>query len=363
MIEVAKPFLPPLDEYQKYIEQIWERNWLTNNGPLVNELELRLKEYLGVKHLLLVSNGTVALQIAIKALNLKSEVITTPFSYVATTSSLVWEGCKPVFVDIDQESFNIDPRLIEQAITEHTTGIMATHVFGNPCNVEAIDLIAKRHNLRVIYDAAHCFGTEYEQRSVLSCGDVSTISFHATKLFHTVEGGAVITEDPELLKAMSYLRNFGHDGPTSYNGAGINGKCSEVHAAMGLANLKYADDILEKRQNDHRIYDDFLKKLELKRPLIDQQSTYNYSYYPVVFRSEKECLNVQEVLRRHNISARRYFYPSLSSLDYVDQRPTPVADNISSRILCLPMYYQLSESEIKMICRLVLRAVNYESGG
>lgn len=200
MIPVTKPFLPPLEEYYKLVQSIWERQWLTNNGPLVNELELKLKEYLNVPHLIYVTNGTIALQIAIKALGLKGEIITTPFSYVATTSSIVWEGCTPIFVDIDPNTFNIDPTKIEAAITNETSAILATHVYGNPCDIEKIQEIADRYNLKVIYDAAHCFGTKYKGKSIFEFGDVSTTSFHATKLFHSIEGGAIITKDPDLLK-------------------------------------------------------------------------------------------------------------------------------------------------------------------
>ena len=231
MINVTKPFLPEIEEYITYLRGIWDRNWLTNNGPLVNDLELKLKEYLNVKHLLYLGNGTIALQIAIKALGLKGEIITTPFSYVATTSAIVWEGCDPVFADIDKDTFNIDPAKIEQAITDKTTGILATHVFGNPCDIDAIQKIAVKHNLKVIYDAAHCFGTHYKGKSVYNYGDVSTASFHATKLFHTIEGGAVITNNAELLKKMAYMRNFGHETAETFAGVGINGKNSEFHAA------------------------------------------------------------------------------------------------------------------------------------
>jgi dTDP-4-amino-4,6-dideoxygalactose transaminase len=238
MIPVTKPFLPPIDEYKEYIDGIYQRQWLTNNGPLVNELELKLKEHLNVSHLLYLGNGTIAIQIAIKALELKGEIITTPFSYVATTSSIAWENCKPVFVDIDKDTLNIDPSKIEAAINANTSAILATHVYGNPCDIDAIQRIANKHNLKVIYDAAHCFGTKYKGKSVFEYGDVSTTSFHATKLFHTTEGGAVITTNPELLKKMSYLRNFGHDGPEKFECVGINGKNSEFHAAMGLVNLK-----------------------------------------------------------------------------------------------------------------------------
>jgi dTDP-4-amino-4,6-dideoxygalactose transaminase len=239
MIPVTKPFLPPQDIYQSYLDGIWKRQWLTNMGPLANDLELKLKDILKVKHLLFVTNGTVALQMAIKALDLKGEIITTPFSFVATTSSIVWENCQPVFVDIDKNSLNIDAEKIEAAITKNTSAILATHVYGNPCEVDAIDKIAKKHHLKVIYDAAHAFGVEINGKSIFEYGDISTCSLHATKLYHSSEGGLIITKDPELLKKLAYIRNFGFDGPEKFAELGLNGKNSEFHAAMGLANLKY----------------------------------------------------------------------------------------------------------------------------
>lgn len=233
MIPVTKPFLPRVEEFENYVKSIWDRQWLTNNGPLVNDLELKLKQYLNLDYLLYVSNGTIALQMAIRALELKGEVITTPFSFVATTNSILWQGCKPVYVDIDPDTFNIDPNKIEAAITPKTSAILATHVYGNPCNIDAIQSIADKHGLKVIYDAAHCFGTKYKNRSVFEYGDISTTSFHATKLFHTIEGGAVFTKKPELLEKMAFMRNFGYSGPDTLALAGINAKNSEFHAASG----------------------------------------------------------------------------------------------------------------------------------
>ena len=359
MINVTKPFLPPIEEYQAYVKEIWDRNWLTNNGPLVNDFELKIKEYLGLDHFLFLANGTIALQLAIKALGLKGEIITTPFSYVATTASIVWEGCKPVFVDIDKQSLNIDPKLIEAAITDKTTAILATHVYGNPCAIDAIDEIAKRHNLKVIYDAAHCFGTLYKGQSVLNYGDISTISFHATKLFHTTEGGGVITKNPELLKKLALLRNFGHNGPEAFDGLGINGKNSEFHAAMGLANLKYADHILAKRKVDYKLYNNWIDRLNLERLNVSDNSIFNYSYFPVIFQSGSDCEKVFEALNIEGIYSRRYFYPILSDLDYVEKVTMPVAESVSKRILCLPLYEQLTKSEIDMICRIVVRTLKY----
>ncbi len=358
MINVTKPFLPPIEEYQAYIKQIWDRNWLTNNGPLVNEIELRLKEYLDVNHLLFLNNGTIALQIAIKALNLKSEIITTPFSYVATTSSIVWEGCKPVFIDIDPYTLNIDHTKIEAAINENTSAIIATHTYGNPCNIDAIQAIADKHQLKVIYDAAHCFGTKYKGKSVFEYGDISTTSFHATKIFHTIEGGAVFTADPELLKKMAYMRNFGHNGPVDFAEIGINGKNSEFHAAMGLTNLKYIDTIFENRKQQHTRYDNWMKYLKVKNLKFTPDSDYNYSYYPIIFDKEEDLLKAVEMLNGHWIYPRRYFFPTLNNLKYVEDCNTPVGDEISAKVLCLPSYYNLSMEEIDFICRLLLRAQN-----
>lgn len=358
MIPVTKPFLPQREEFNKYIDGIWHRQWLTNNGPLVNELELRLKEYLHLDHMLYLSNGTVAIQIALKALGISKEVITTPFSYVATTSSLVWEGCKPVYVDIDPFTLNIDPTKIEAAITEQTQAILATHCFGNPCDVEAIDHIAKKHNLKVIYDAAHCFGTKYNDKSIFQWGDVSTSSFHATKLFHTIEGGAVFTKNPELLKKMSFLRNFGHDGAENFNGIGINAKNSEFHAAMGLCNLNHIDLIKETRKEQCFYYDSLLENLNHRRPQVLSKGESNYSYYPVVFESEQLCLKTKLELEKYEIFPRRYFYPSLSSLDYTHTSDMIISDDISTRILCLPLFYDLTKEEQKYISRILLRVQN-----
>lgn len=359
MIPVTKPFLPPKEEYDKLLSGVWERNWLTNNGPLVNNLELKLKKKLGLKHMLFLSNGTIAIQIAIKALQLKGEIITTPFSYVATTSSIVWEDCKPVFVDIDANSFNIDSNKIESVITEHTSAILATHVFGNPCEVEAIQAIANKHKLKVIYDAAHTFGVTYKGKSIYEYGDISTTSFHATKLFHTIEGGAVFTQDADLLRRMSLMRNFGHTSSTSFDGVGVNAKNSEFHAAMGLCNLNHIDAILNRRAEISRYYVEKLQNLRVTYQKLFEGIIYNYAYFPVVFESEEMVLKVLARLEKANIFCRRYFYPSLSTLNYVESLPTPISDDIASRILCLPLYHTLSESEVDMICRLLLRVQNY----
>jgi dTDP-4-amino-4,6-dideoxygalactose transaminase len=355
MIHVTKPFLPPKEEYDRYLNGIWQRNWVTNHGPLVNELELQLKEYLGVPHLLFLNNGTIALQIAIKALQLKGEIITTPFSYVATTSSIVWEGCTPVFADIDAAGFNIDPLQIEQHITPRTSAILATHVFGNPCDVEAIEAIASKHGLPVIYDAAHCFGTTYKGRSVFNYGTISTASFHATKLFHTGEGGAVMTQDPQLHQTMAYLRNFGHESPVDFAMVGINGKSSELHAAMGLSVLPYMPVILQRRKELSARYDEALKDLAVQQQQLLEKQGYNYSYYPIVFETEELLKRSIEALNKQQVFPRRYFYPSLDTLNYVGEQQCPVSRDIAGRILCLPLYHDLSIEEIDMIAGILLK--------
>lgn len=359
MINITKPFLPPQQIYQSYLDGIWKRNWLTNMGPLSSDLELRLKDFLKVNHLLYVNNGTIALQLAIKALELKGEIITTPFSFVATASSIFWENCKPVFVDIDENSLNIDPEKIESAITENTSAILATHVYGNPCDVEKIQKLADKYNLKVIYDGAHAFGVQLNGKSIFEFGDISTCSLHATKLYHSIEGGLVITKNAELLKKLAYMRNFGFDGPENFAELGINAKNSEFHAAMGLANLKYIENISKQRKLLTERYNDKLKNLKARRPIWHKNSENNYSYYPIVFESEEFMLKCIELLQSHEIFTRRYFYPSLAhTLPYVEKQYLPITDSIASRVLCLPLYYDLTLEEVDLICRLLLRAQN-----
>ncbi len=360
MINVTKPFLPPINEYQSLVESIWQRAWLTNNGPLVNELELKLKEYLNINHLLFLGDGTIALQFAIRALELSGkEIITTPFSYVATTSAIVWENCKPVFADIKTDTLNIDPNKIEALITADTGCILATHVYGNPCDVEAIQIIADKYNLKVIYDGAHAFGTRVSGKSIFEFGDISTCSFHATKLFHTIEGGCVITQEPELLKKISFYRNFGHNGPESFEGVGINGKNSEFHAAMGICNLKYINEIIRDRKSAINTYKEKIAGLKVQIIKTLTNVNWNHSYFPVIFESEEILLKSVIELNNNWVYPRRYFYPTLSSLSYVSHKyATPIADDISKRILCLPLFSGISNEEISFIARILLRVQN-----
>ena len=359
MIPITKPFLPPKEEYLKYIDGIWNRQWLTNMGPLASQLEMELKEFLDVQYLLFVTNGTVAIQMAIKALDITGEIITTPFSFVATTSSIVWEGCTPVFVDICPESLCIDADKIEDAITEKTQAILATHVYGNPCDVVKIEQIAKKHNLKVIYDAAHAFGVKVNGKSVFEYGDISTCSLHSTKLYHSVEGGLIIAQNPDLLKKLASIRNFGISGFDSFSELGINGKNSEFHAAMGLVNLKHTEAIHNQRKKLSECYDKNLKNLKARKVAWHKDATQNYAYYPVVLESEELLLKIKAELDLNEIFTRRYFYPSLaSSLPYLPKVEFPITEDISKRVLCLPLYFDLTEEEVDYICRLILRVQN-----
>lgn len=338
MIPVTKSFLPPIEEYMSQVKRAYDNQWLTNRGELVKELEEKLKNYLSVDNILITNNGTIPLQIALKLLGKGGEIITTPFSYVATTSSIVWEGCTPVFVDIHPAYLTIDETKIEAAITEKTSCILATHVFGNPCHVEAIEKIAKKHALSVIYDAAHCFGVTYKGKSLFEYGDVSTCSFHATKLFHTAEGGAIFCKQDTLRHQIFYSHNFGHNGPLDFFGLGINAKISELQAAMGLAVLPHIDDILNQRKNAVSTYDNLLNGSGIQRLKIRENTQWNYSYYPILLESEEKLLYIENKLKENNILARRYFYPSLNTIPYCQGKTMPISEDISKRILCLPLF-------------------------
>lgn len=355
MIQVTKPFFPPIAEYQKYVDDIWKNEWFTNNGPYVRQLEDELKKYLGVENFLFVTNGTIAIQLAIRALGLKGKIITTPFSYVATVSSVVWEHCEPVFVDIDPDTMNIDPSKIEKLITPDVTAILATHVYGNACDIDAIQAIALRHSLKVIYDGAHAFGTTYKGRSVFAYGDVTTASFHATKLYHTVEGGGVSVNDKAVCDTIGLMRNFGHNGFGVFSELGVNGKNSELHAAMGLVNLRYLKEILDTRKRLSLLYDEQLKGTILRKPL--RSEGFNYAYYAVMFESEQQLLKTEKDLQDNGISPRRYFWPSLSTLPYVKPSSVPVCEDISLRILCLPMYHTLATPDVDRVCDVIRRSL------
>ena len=357
MIPVTKTFLPPIEEYTVYVQRAYNNGWLTNRGELVCELDEKLTEYLGLtdSKILSMNNGTIPLQIALKILGKGGEIITTPFSYVATASAIVWEGCTPVFVDIHPEYLTIDESKIEDAITEKTTCILATHVFGNPCNIEEIDRIANKHNIKVIYDAAHCFGVKYKGKSIFEYGDISTCSFHSTKVFHTGEGGAIFTKNLDLFEKSRLSHSFGHKAEL-YSLVGINGKMSELSASMGLSVLKYIDDIIDDRQRTINYY---LSNIDFKlfsTFKIRNFTIWNFSYFPLIFKDENEMHFYKEILEKNNIYGRRYFYPSLntlSSIFLVEYYPMFISEDISSRILCLPVFYQMTNAEIVSIVSIL----------
>ena len=343
MINVTKTYLPDKEKYKKYIDEIYENCWVTNNGPLVQKLEKKLAKYLGVKNIVLVANGTVALEIAYRILELKGFAITTPFSFVATTSSLVTNQLLPIFADINPKSLNIDPKKIEKQITKNTSAIVATHVFGNPCDVEAIEEIAKKYKLKVVYDGAHTFGINYKNKNIANYGDITTLSFHATKLFHTIEGGALIINDDELVQKARYLINFGIKNQEEIPHLGTNAKMNEFEAAMGLCVL---DDIEAIKSSRKGVYETYKKELDgiVQFQEQNENSTQNYSYFPVVFKSEEQLLKVQKALNEKEIFPRRYFYPSLDTLTYIEpKQECEISRDISKRILCLPIYAELEK--------------------
>jgi dTDP-4-amino-4,6-dideoxygalactose transaminase len=360
MITVTKTPLPALSEYTAYLEQIWNSNLLTNNGPLYLELTRRLKGYLGVEQLELVGNGTLALQLAIKALGLAGEIITTPYSYVATTNAILWENCEPVFVDIEPANFTIDASGIEAAITPKTSAILATHVYGYPCDVEGIRQIAERHGLKVIYDAAHAFGVSLNGRPLADHGDCSTLSFHATKVFHTAEGGAVVCRDTKTAERVYLMSKFGHLGEDSYLDIGINAKLSELHAAMGLAMLPKVEGLIEARAERAGWYDEALAGCALRRPVMPRGLKYNYAYYPVIFPDAGAMNCARAAMLAHGIGPRRYFYPSLNTLPFLQPKQRcscPVSESTAARALVLPMSYETTLVQVREIAAIIKAAL------
>lgn len=353
MINVTKTFLPSIENYNSYLQRAWEKSWLTNRGELTLELEEKLKKHLDVSNIIITNNGTIPLQIALKLFGNGGEVITTPFSYIATSAAIIWENCQPVFVDIHPDYLTIDEDKIEASITAKTTAILTTHVFGNPCNVIAIEKIAKKHNLKVIYDAAHSFGVKYNNQSIFNFGDVSTCSFHATKIFHSGEGGAMFCNDSELNHKLFYSHNFGHNGPLDFYGLGINAKISELQSALGLAVFDNIDIIFSERKKVVDFYNQHLDFSNLKSLKIRENTEWNYSYYPVIFDSEELLLTIQSELQKEKIIPRRYFYPSLNKVNYINSAAMPISESIASRILCLPLYVGLPISDLERIVSII----------
>lgn len=362
-ITVTQPCLPPLDEFMPYLQQIWDNKWLTNNGPMHQQLEQELADYLGVKFISLFSNGTLALISALQALNIQGEVITTPFSFVATTHSLWWNKITPVFVDIEPEYMNLDPAKIEAAITPRTTAIMPVHVYGNPCQMDKIQSIANKHGLKVIYDAAHAFGVKKQGISILNQGDLSVLSFHATKVFSTIEGGAIISHSAEMKHHIDNLKNFGFRGETIVEEPGINAKLNEVQAAYGLLQLKYIDRFIEKRKAITELYRTLLKDVTGLYFMSDMLDVTNgYSYFPVLIDEQKYGMkrdDLYEKLKENNIFARRYFYPLISSFEPYRELPSAspgnltIATKVAEQVLCLPIYVDLEIEDIVKICKII----------
>jgi len=350
---VTRSFLPPLSEYTSLLKDIWKSGVLTNDGKYVKLLEKELVKLSGCRHSLCVSNGTLALQAALKALNITGEVITSPFSFIATTSSILWEGCKPVYADIDHETFNISPAEIEKKITRKTQAIMAVHVYGNPCETAEINKIARRHNLKIIYDASHAIGIKHRGKPLFAFGDISTTSFHATKIINTAEGGAVFTNSNSTAKELMYKRNFGYDNYIIHS-LGINAKMSELNAALGYAGIKYLGYNLKKRRSAFNLYRDLLADNScIKWQKFNAEQ--NYSYFPALFSSKEVKNRVSSALKKENIFPREYFNPSLE-LVFGNKVTCPVAFDISNRILCLPLSVHITEAQVKTVSKIVNRA-------
>lgn len=352
-VYVTKPALASLELFQQKLASVWESGILTHNGPLVQSLEKRLIKALSLKNLSLVTNGTIALQIAIKALELKGKIITSPFSWIATVSAIKWENCHPIFCDVNKDTFNIDPERIEELITDDVKAIMPVHVFGNPCEVKKIEKIAKKHDLKVIYDAAHALGSECYGTSVLNFGDISATSLHATKLLNTGEGGACITTNNELNSKIERIRFFGHNEHKDVIEDGFNGKLTEIHAALGHVNLDSFEDILQSRKKDYTFYSTELAKVSgLQFQKLSHKP--NYSYFPVVFESESDLLNAMKKFQERQIYPRRYFYPSLNTYkNVVDYFEMPVSESLSRRIICLPLYWKITKEEIERVVEVL----------
>ncbi|MDH7476207.1 MAG: DegT/DnrJ/EryC1/StrS family aminotransferase [Microgenomates group bacterium] len=356
-IFVTKTFLPPLKKYQRYLEKIWKTNKLTNQGPILKKFEEKLRNYLKVKYLHFLTNGTLALQIALRALNInEGEIITTPFTYVATVSSILWERCTPVFVDINPETLCIDADKIEKAITKKTKAILPVHVFGIPCDVKKIAEIAKNYHLKIIYDAAHAFGVEYKEKNIFNFGDISMGSFHATKIFHTIEGGCLTTNNKEISDKIELIKRFGHNQNNHYM-LGINAKASEFQAAMGLCNLEYIEKLIEKRKKLYEMYNQLLGD-SFQKPKIPKSTKYNFSYYPIIFKNENQLLKAVKILNKNNIYPRRYFYPSLNTLPYLkNSQKCSVSEDISKRILCLPFYEGIWKKDLIKIVKVLMKQI------
>ncbi|HRY52562.1 MAG TPA: DegT/DnrJ/EryC1/StrS family aminotransferase [Candidatus Portnoybacteria bacterium] len=354
----VKVFLPNFKKYNIYLRRIWRNKQVANDGPMVRELEVKLKKYLGVKHLFLVSSGTMAIQLAIKALDLQGEIITAPLSFIATPSAIEWQGCVPVFVDINEMNLTIDPKKIEDKITPRTKAILPVHLFGYPCEMEKIHQIAKKYRLKVIYDGSHAFGVKYKGRSVFDFGDISTVSFNETKLFHMAEGGAIITGNDKIAEKIKQMRHFGLSDKREFVSIGINAKSSELNAALGLTILPKTHKIINDRKKWTHLYDKLLNNTNLEKPKIKKNTSYNFSYYPVIFSSEAILLKALKQLHKNNIFPERFFYPSLNAFTFFGEQAAPVAEDIAKRMICLPLYCGLSKTRVEKVCKIIKSCLN-----
>lgn len=352
-INITKIFLPDKETFIKYIDKIYSSGWVTNDGPFVKEFEKKLENFLGIRNVVVVSNGTLALQIAYRCLNIKGSALTTPYSFVATTSSLVWEGIKPIFADINKKTLTLEPTKIKKHLSKDITGIVPVHVYGNACEIDEINDIANQNNLKVVYDAAHCIGVKYKNKSIFNYGDASIVSFHATKLFHTIEGGAILTNDDHIAEEARLMRNFGISGEDKIESVGINAKMNEIEAAMGLALLDNIESLIADRYRVWNVYyNNLLNYVEF--PELNPDVKWNFSYVPVLFKNESQLEKVKEILNANNIFPRRYFYPSLDTLTYLNnQEKFPISNNISKRVLCMPNFFGVNDDTINSICELI----------
>ena len=352
MINISKPYLPPIEEFTSYLTKIWSSGIVTNNGPFVQEFEIALKKYTGAKHAFFVSNGTIALKLAIRALNIKGQILTTPFSMIATLDSILWEKHEPAFADIDPETLNLDPDHAEKRINVETGCIIATHVYGNACNIERLEAITANRKIPLIFDASHAFGTRYNGRDIMTYGTVSTLSLQAFKILHSVEGGVVFTNDDAIAEKIFQMRYFGYDINMDVKSIGINGKSSEINAALGLCVLNHFDEVRLSRQDQSEYYDTLITKhqLNIKRPIVTKNSKFNYAYYAIMLPTEADVLRIQKEFEKNSIQFKRYFYPSLNTLNILKfNEPMPVSESTASRIICLPLYFDLTRTEQDLV--------------
>lgn len=360
MLPISKPYMPPMDELAPFLSRIWETGIVTNNGPLVRQFEDEIKKYTGVKHVFFVTNGTIALQLALRALNIKGKILTTPFSMLATLSSVLWEQYEPCFADIDPHTLNLSPDEVEKKMDNNIACILATHVYGNSCDIDRMKAIADNRNIPLVFDASHAFGSKYQDRDIMTYGTISTLSLQAFKILHSVEGGLIFTNDDHIAESLLQMRYFGYDTDMNIRNIGINGKSSEINAAIGLCVLNHFPEVKLSRKTQSEYYDLQISKngIPVSKPQITGQSEFNYAYYPIIFSSETEVLKVEQQFRKNDIQFKRYFYPSLNTVPQLrSYESMPISESISSRVICLPLHYQLTTNQQDLVIRSVKEAL------